>query len=100
MKTILIEPNIDGYAMFPTMSLGILKGYINSKSKHRAEIIDFAFHKEDWEAYLLKKINEEKPDLIGFSVLTFNYTQALKMAKFIKKNFNVKIIFGGVHCIL
>src|SRR4030042_1777675 len=100
MKTILIEPNIDGYAMFPTMSLGILKGYINSKSKHRAEIIDFAFHKEDWEAYLLKKINEEKPDLIGFSVLTFNYTQALKRVKFIKKNFKVKIISGGVHCIL
>ena len=100
MKMVLIEPNIDGYAMFPTMSLGILKGYINTKTKHRAEIIDFAFHKQDWEIYLLKKIKEEKPDLIGFSVLSFNYLQALKMVKLVKKHFDVKIIFGGVHCIL
>ncbi|MAG10940.1 hypothetical protein CMI44_01345 [Candidatus Pacearchaeota archaeon] len=37
---------------------------------------------------------------MGLSVLSFNYTQAIKIAKLIKKNFDVKIIFGGVHCIL
>ena len=52
MKVLLIEPNIDGYAMFPTMSLGILKGYINNRTKHKAEIVDFIFHKKDWETYL------------------------------------------------
>jgi hypothetical protein len=97
MKLILIEPNIEGYAMFPTMSLGVLKGYINQKTKHRAKIIDFVFHKKDWQEYLLKKLKEEKPDLVGFSVLTFNYTQAIRMAKFIKNHFDVKSIFGGIH---
>ncbi len=42
----------------------------------------------------------EKPDLIGISVLSFNYIEALEIARFIKENFSIKIIFGGVHSIL
>ena len=45
-------------------------------------------------------INEEKPDLIGISVLSFNYPEALEIARYIKSNFDIKIIFGGVHVIL
>lgn len=100
MKVLFIEPNIDGYALMPTMSLAIMKGFINEKTKHKAKIVDLIFHKKDWEDYLSKIISKEKPDLIGLSVLSFNYTQAIKIAKLIKKNFDVKIIFGGVHCIL
>lgn len=39
-----------------------------------------------------------KPDLIGFSVFTFNYQRSLKLAREIKKvNKEIPIIFGGVH---
>lgn len=100
MKLMLIEPNIEGYALMPTMSLAILKGFINEKTEHKVKIVDLIFNKKDWKEYLFEKIKKEKPDLIGFSVLSFNYLQALKIAKFIKKNFKIKTIFGGVHCIL
>lgn len=100
MKIILIEPNIEGYVLMPTMSLAILKSFINKKTNHQAKIIDLIFNKKNWKEYLKEKLTKEKPDLIGISVLSFNYTQALDIASFIKENFDVKIIFGGVHVIL
>ena len=101
MNILLIEPNIEGYALMPSMSLAILKAFINEKTKHKAEIADFIFHKKDWKKYLKERIEKFKPDLIGFSVLSFNYLQASKMAEFIKENYNIiKIIFGGVHVTL
>ena len=100
MNLLLVEPNIEGYALMPSMALATLKSFVNNKTKHKAEIADFIFHKKDWEIYLRNKIDKFKPDLIGFSVMSFDYSQALKMAQFIKKNYDLKIIFGGVHAIL
>jgi len=100
MKLVLIEPNIEGYALMPTMSLAILKSFINNKTKHEAKIIDLIFNKKNWKEYLRNKLEQEKPDLIGISVMSFNYKQAIEIASFIKENFDIKIIFGGVHAIL
>ncbi len=100
MRILLVEPNIEGYALMPSMALAVLKSFINNKTKHKAEIIDFIFHKKDWKNYLKEGIEKFKPNLIGFSIMSFDYNQALKMAKFIKENYNIKIIFGGVHAIL
>jgi hypothetical protein len=52
----------------------------------------FSFHK-----IILKKIVEFKPDLFCFSVTTDNYVWACEWARKIKQNFEVPIIFGGVH---
>ncbi len=100
MNILLIEPNIEGYALMPSMALAVLKAFVNEKTEHKAEIADFIFHKKDWKEYLRKRIEKFKPDLIGFSVLSFDYEQASKMAEFIKENYNIKIIFGGVHVTL
>lgn len=100
MKILLIEPNIEGYALMPSMALAVLKAFVNNKTEHKAEIADFIFHKKDWEEYLKRKIERFRPDIIGFSVMSFDYSQALKMSRFIKKHYNIKIIFGGVHSIL
>ncbi len=100
MKALLIEPNINLYALIPTMSLTYLKGFIKEKTRHEAKIIDLVFHKKDWKRHLIEEIRKEKPDLIGLSVLSFNYLESLKIARFIKNNFDIKIIFGGVHVIL
>ncbi|MBU0894312.1 MAG: B12-binding domain-containing radical SAM protein [Nanoarchaeota archaeon] len=101
MKILLIEPNFEGYVLMPTMSLAVLKSYINNKTKHQAKIVDLIFNKKKWKEYLSKKIKEFNPDLIGLSILSFNYIQAIEISKFIKNHFkNKKIIFGGVHAIL
>jgi len=100
MKLLLIEPNIDGYALMPSMSIASLKAFIEGKTKHKARIVDLIFHKKNWKQYLKYILDREKPDLIGMSVLSFNYNQALEISSFIKRHYKVKIIFGGVHVIL
>jgi radical SAM superfamily enzyme YgiQ (UPF0313 family) len=100
MKVLLIEPNICSYALLPPIALTVLKGFITTKTTHHAKILDLAFHKNDWQEYVLEEIRREQPDLIGFSVLSFNFHEAIMIARFIKEHMSVKIIFGGVHVIL
>ena len=100
MKILLIVRNINSYDSMPCLSLAALKSFISEMTRHEAEIIDLVFHKKKWKKYLKEKIGIEKPEIIGFSVLSFNYSEALQIAQFIKENFNIKIIFGGVHVIL
>jgi radical SAM superfamily enzyme YgiQ (UPF0313 family) len=100
MKVLLIEPNIHSYAMLPTISLPSLKGFINTKTRHHAAVLDLVFHKKDWQQIILDTIKQEHPDLIGFTVLSFTYLDALMIARFIKKHTTALIIFGGVHAIL
>lgn len=62
-------------------------------------LINFINNKEDISDSLLpftKEITKEKPDIVGFSVLTIEqiyYTLAL--AKKLKKDLNIRIIIGG-----
>jgi anaerobic magnesium-protoporphyrin IX monomethyl ester cyclase len=100
MKVLLIEPNICSYALLPPIALAALKGFITTKTTHHAKILDLVFHKKDWQKYVLEEIRREQPDLIGFSVLSFNFHEAIMIARFIKEHISVKIIFGGVHVIL
>ena len=100
MKVLLIVPNIKSYDIMPCLSTATLKGYINQKSKHKAKVADLVFHRSNWKEYLENIIINEKPDLIGISALSFNYPEALEISRFIKEKFSIKIIFGGVHCIL
>lgn len=101
MNVLFIEPPCStSIAQLPPITLPVLKGFINTKTKHHATILDLVFHKDDWESKVLEKIQSEQPDLIGFSVLSFNYQEILTIARFIKKHASVPIIFGGVHVIL
>ena len=101
MKVLLIEPNFHSFALLPPISLRtVLKGYLNTKTTHHAKILDLVFQKYDWQRYILEEIRSEKPDLVGLSVLSFNYNEAIIIARFIKEHFSIKIIFGGVHVIL
>jgi len=46
----------------------------------------------------IEKIVDIKPDLIGFSVYTKDYQWSIMMARLIKKELDIPIIFGGTHC--
>ena len=43
------------------------------------------------------KIEEYKPDFVGFSIMSGSHVWALKMAKNIKKAYSINNIFGGAH---
>ncbi len=45
----------------------------------------------------IEKIVDIKPDLIGFSVYTKDYQWSIMMARLIKKELDIPIIFGGQY---
>lgn len=100
MKLILVEPNIEGRVSEPSLNLALLKSFINERTNHEAKIVDLTFHKDDWISYVRNEIKNFDCDLIGISCLSFNYHQALEVASVLKENFDIKIIFGGIHSIL
>ena len=74
MKVLFIEPpSSTSISMLPPISLPVLKGFIKSKTTHDAKILDLLFHSKDWQQCVLEEIKKEHPDLIGFSMLSFNY---------------------------
>ncbi|HWR27228.1 MAG TPA: radical SAM protein [Candidatus Thermoplasmatota archaeon] len=101
MKVLFIEPpSSTSTSMLPPISLPTLKGFIKTKTTHNAKILDLLFHGKDWQQRVLEEIKKEKPDLIGFSMLSFNYQAILGIARFIKQHSTIPIIAGGVHVIL
>lgn len=61
------------------------------------EIIDCLADGYNWDD-LKKLIQEKKPDLIGFSVLTFNLLNCLEAAEIVRHvSPQTKICFGGFH---
>ena len=51
----------------------------------------------DYKKYLIRDLKEYKPDLVAISVVTGFYQWACTMAKMIKEEMDVPIIFGGIH---
>jgi len=100
MKVLLVVPNIEGRVGSPPLNIALLSSFVNNQTEHKAHIADLTFYKRDWKQYLKYEIEKEKYDLIGISVVTFDFFQAIEIAIFIKKNYHIKIIFGGVHAIL
>jgi radical SAM superfamily enzyme YgiQ (UPF0313 family) len=101
MKVLFIEPpSTTSISMLPPISLPTLKGFIKNKTTHEAKILDLVFHGGDWQQRVREEITKEKPDLIGFSMLSFNYRATLEIARLIKQYSTIPIIAGGVHAIL
>lgn len=100
MKILLVVPNIEGRVGSPPFNAALLSSFIKNCTEHQSKISDLTFYKNSWKQYLKNEIENEKPDLIGISVMSFDFSQALEISLFIKHNYDIKIIFGGVHAIL
>jgi len=97
MKILFIHPplasNRPNYQGIP---LGLL--YIASflkKQGHSLKVIDY-FTETYKRELLLKRIEDFKPDLLGYSSMTANYPQAVKINRDIKNN-KIKTVIGGAH---
>lgn len=74
------------------LGLGYIKSYFEKYSEHRDVEIRI-LKRGIWEA-----IQKEKPDLIGISSVTEDYTRAIEFARRIKDSIpSTKIIVGGIH---
>ncbi|MDD5773353.1 MAG: radical SAM protein [bacterium] len=81
----------------PKLGILYVAGYLRDKTGIIPEIIDCIAKGFDYEE-IVNIIKENKPDVVGMSVLTFNLIDCLKAADIIKSiDKNIKICFGGFH---
>jgi len=86
MKLLFIQS--DPFAWVGKMSISaVLK-----QAGHECEILI-----EPAEKNLIRAVEKEKPDIVGFSAMTGNYNWFLEKAKEIKEKLGLTIIFGGPH---
>jgi radical SAM superfamily enzyme YgiQ (UPF0313 family) len=86
MKVLFIQNFLQGYYGIMSIS-AVLK-----REGHDTEVLIV-----DKEDDISKTIKESAPDVIGFSCTTAMYPIALEQSKKIKREFDIPIIFGGVH---
>ena len=79
----------------PNLGVGYLIAYLNKY--YPGLTMDVSFDRED----ILEKINSFKPDLVGFTAVTFTYKKVFEWARTVKEHYpSVPLIMGGVHITL
>ena len=96
MRIILINPRFDGE---PVVDIGLtqLASYLHERTPHRAQLIDFTFHRKDWKKYLKRRIDKHKPDLVGITTFSMHFKYACMIASEIKSLYHLPVILGGYH---
>jgi len=93
MKIFLIYPQID-----VSLSYNYGLGYIASVLKVGGHTVDYVMLKNREDSLeLYKKIQKQRPEIIGFSVMTSQANYVGDVVKTIKKNSHVFIVCGGIH---
>jgi anaerobic magnesium-protoporphyrin IX monomethyl ester cyclase len=81
---------------FPTIAT------IVSVVKNRGHEVEVSVVRPSWSS--AKKLTQQvlrfRPNLVGFSTMTTDYSTALTLARTLKKSCNVMTLFGGVHVTL
>ena len=86
------------YYRLPNLGIGYIASFLRkNQSDIEIKIIDLTLYK-NWKHVFKKILENFKPNIIGFSILTLAYNNAIELKK-IAKNFDFveKVIFSGVH---
>lgn len=97
MKFSLISPNFSSDISVVDMGMTYLATYLNERTNHKAQIIDFTYKRKNWQEHLRKNIESFRPDVIGISTVSMFMQYTRTISKEIKKNYNLPIILGGYH---
>ena len=93
MKILFIYPNITKEEGI-SPGIAYLSGYLKQHG-YKTDLVDFTWTNNINSC--IKKIRQSKPDIIGFTSTTMDFDFCVKVANEIKNNFDIPIVFGGVH---
>lgn len=97
MKISIISPNFSSDVSVVDIGMTYLATYINERTEHRANIVDFTYHRRDWKKHLQKNMENFKPDIIGISTVSMFMQYTRRIAREIKTKYKLPIILGGYH---
>lgn len=101
LKLLLINPTIVGEPEAFHLGLATIGTFVANSGRHDATILDFAFHRTNWEARLRARIEAYDPDIVGIYISTPYFPSARKVAGEIKRfRPDMPILAGGHHATL
>lgn len=93
MKVLFVYPNLTRQEYIP-MGIACLSSRIKAEG-HTSSLMDYTWGGKVEEC--LKKVKEEKPDLIAVTVFSGMRDFVIDIAKGIKERFDIPVIAGGPH---
>jgi radical SAM superfamily enzyme YgiQ (UPF0313 family) len=98
MRILLIEPDsqIRNRTFLEPLGLCSLAAYAE-KAGHQVKIIHQLNFQEPSSLEILNLARDFQPEVVGFSCLTENYKNGLRIARLLKSELDIRTIFGGVH---
>jgi anaerobic magnesium-protoporphyrin IX monomethyl ester cyclase len=102
MRMSIISPNLSGCCSILDIGVTCLATFINERTKHQANIIDYTFKTRDWKRYLRRSLDDFKPDVIGITTTSLFMRYVRITIDQIRKEYSasVPIVLGGYHATL
>ncbi len=102
MRMSIISPNLSGCCSILDIGVTCLATFLNERTAHRANIIDYTFRTKHWRSYLKDKLEEFKPDVIGITTTSLFMRYVRMTIEEIRKDYSagVPVVLGGYHTTL
>ncbi|OGX15646.1 MAG: hypothetical protein A2166_02630 [Omnitrophica WOR_2 bacterium RBG_13_41_10] len=102
LKVSIISPNLSGCCSILDIGVTCLATFINERTDHKANVLDYTFKVKEWKEYLKRKLDEFKPDVIGITTTSLFMRYVRMTIDEIRKNYSstVPIVLGGYHTTL
>ena len=96
MKVILVDPSIETANLYPSLGLMYIAAVLE-KANIETEIIEMRFLRKPW-INLKQTISNKKPQVIGIGCFSYNFHDAIKVAR-LAKNVDgcITTVIGGSH---
>lgn len=96
MRVALVLPKWKIENPYPPLGLAYI-GAVLEEDGHIVKIVDLTLDSHILLENKMREIIEFIPDIVGISVMTHSYANAIKVAEYLKNKTNALIVFGGPH---
>ena len=97
MKILFANPTLANECDALHLGLASCATYLNSKTQHQAQVIDFVYHRDDWKGHLARRFSRFDPDAVAITTTTPYVPLVKKLADEFRKLRQVPVILGGPH---
>ncbi len=97
MKILFANPTLANECDALHLGLASCASHVNARTNHKAQVIDFVFHRDNWKGYLARRFNDFSPDVIAITVTTPYVSLVGELVNEFRKHSPAPVILGGPH---